>query len=121
MEMRRRVRGISKDALKLLMQYSWPGNIRELENFIERAVILTTGEVLQPADFVLGLGPTPVGDEASDEGSLQELSARASRMAEIECIRRTLASVRGNQQKAAERLKVSYKTLKTKIEEYGIE
>ena len=42
-------------------------------------------------------------------------------MAEIECIRRTLTSVRGNQQKAAERLKVSHKTLKTKIEEYGIE
>ncbi len=121
MEMRRRVRGISKDALKLLIQHSWPGNIRELENCIERAVILTTGEVLQPADFALGLGPTPVGDEATDEGSLQEVSARASRMAEIECIRRTLANVRGNQQKAAERLKVSHKTLKTKIEEYGIE
>jgi DNA-binding NtrC family response regulator len=121
MEMRRRVRGISKDALKLLIQHPWPGNIRELENCIERAVILTTGEVLQAADFALGLGPTPVGDEATDEGSLQEVSARASRMAEIECIRRTLASVRGNQQKAAERLKVSYKTLKTKIEEYGIE
>lgn len=42
-------------------------------------------------------------------------------MAEIECIRRALAKVGGNQQKAAERLKVSYKTLKTKIEEYGIE
>jgi DNA-binding NtrC family response regulator len=121
MEMRRRVRGVSKDALKVLIQHSWPGNIRELENCIERAVILTTGEVLQPADFALGLGPAPVGDEATDEGSLQEVSARASRMAEIECICRTLASVRGNQQKAAERLKVSYKTLKTKIEEYGIE
>jgi len=120
-EMRRRVRGVSKDALKLLMQYSWPGNIRELENFVERAVIVTTGEVLQAADFALGLGTTPAGDEATDEGSLQEVSARASRMAEIECIRRALAKVGGNQQKAAERLKVSYKTLKTKIEEYGIE
>lgn len=120
-EMRRRVRGISKDALKLLMQYSWPGNIRELENFIERAIILTSGEILQPADFALGLGSIPVGHGEADQGSLDEVSARASRMAEIECIRRTVGNVGGNQQKAADRLKVSLKTLKAKIEEYGIE
>ncbi len=120
-EMRRRVRGISKDALKLLMQYSWPGNIRELENFIERAIILTSGEILQPADFALGLGSIRAGHEEADQGSLDEVSGRASRMAEIECIRRTVGNVGGNQQKAADRLKVSLKTLKAKIEEYGIE
>jgi len=120
-EARRKVRGISKGALKSLMQYAWPGNIRELQNFVERAVILTSGEVLQPADFALGLGATVAADEAVAEGGLQGVGGRASRLAEIECIRRTLANVRGNRQKAAEQLKVSHKALQAKIEEYGID
>jgi len=120
-QMCRRVRGISKDALQLLMRYRWPGNIRELENFVERAVILATGEVLQPADFALGLGTMAATDEAAAGASLQEVSARASRLAEIQRIRQTLARVGGNRQKAAEQLKVGYKTLQAKIEEYGIE
>ncbi len=120
-QMCRRVRGISKDALQLLMRYRWPGNIRELENFVERAVILATGEVLQPADFALGLGTMAATDEAAAGASLQEISARASRLAEIQRIRQTLARVGGNRQKAAEQLKVGYKTLQAKIEEYGIE
>ncbi len=121
METRRQVRGISKPALKLLMQYSWPGNIRELENFVERGVILTSGEMLQPSDFAFGLSETPVTDEAAYGESLQEAAARAGRQAEAECIRRTLARVGGNRQRAAEQLKVSYKALQAKIEEYGIE
>jgi DNA-binding NtrC family response regulator len=120
-QMCRRVRGISKDALQLLMRYRWPGNIRELENFVERAVILATGEVLQPADFALGLGTMAATDEAAAGASLQEVSARASRLAEIQRIRQTLARVGGNRRRAAEQLKVGYKTLQAKIEEYGIE
>ncbi len=121
LETRRRVRGISKLALKSLMRYRWPGNIRELENFVERAVILAVGDVLQPANFAFGLGAMEATDEPTDNASLQEVSARASRLAEIECIRRALASAGGSRQKAAEQLKVSSKTLQDKIEEYGIE
>ncbi|MGH7410429.1 MAG: sigma-54-dependent transcriptional regulator [Candidatus Methylomirabilis sp.] len=120
-KMRRHVRGISKGALQLLTRYRWPGNIRELENFVERAVILTTGALLQPADFPLGLGATEAYDEESAGRSLREVTARAIRLAEIECIRKTLASAGGNRQKAAEQLKVNDKTLEAKIEEYGIE
>jgi DNA-binding NtrC family response regulator len=120
-ETRHRVRGISKGALKLLMQYSWPGNVRELENFVERAVILTGGEILQPADFAMGLGAASGTVEPIAGASLQEVSARAGRLAEIDYIRRTLVGVGGNRQKAAELLKVTYKALQAKIEEYGIE
>jgi len=57
------VRGISKDALQALMRYRWPGNVRELENFVERAIILATGDLLRPADFALGVGaPAPAGE-----------------------------------------------------------
>ncbi|MBI4381774.1 MAG: sigma-54-dependent Fis family transcriptional regulator [candidate division NC10 bacterium] len=119
--LRRHVREISKGALQLLMHYRWPGNVRELENFVERAVILTTGEVLQPADFSLGLGTTAMTDEGGAGESLQEIGAEAGRLAEIEGIRRALAAAGGNREKAADQLKVSGKTLQAKIEEYGIE
>lgn len=120
-ELRRHVRGISKGALQLLMHYRWPGNVRELENFVERALILTTGEVLQLADFSSGLGTTAMTDEGAAGESLQKIGAEASRLAEIEGIRRALAAAGGNRKKAADQLKISSKTLQAKISEYGIE
>src|SRR5438045_8565503 len=53
-ELKKRVDGIGPDAQKLLMRYNWPGNIRELENAIERAVLLTEGPQLSNADLRLG-------------------------------------------------------------------
>jgi transcriptional regulator with PAS, ATPase and Fis domain len=120
-EIRRNVRGIDKAAVQLLMRYRWPGNVRELENFVERAVILTTGDMLQRDDFSLSLGPIgTIGDEDAT-ASLEEIGAKASRLAEIESIRRALAAAGGNRQKAADQLKVSSKTLQAKMEEYEIE
>src|SRR5690348_1734376 len=53
-ELKKRIDGLSPDALKLLMRYNWPGNIRELENAIERAVLLTEGPLLNASDLRLG-------------------------------------------------------------------
>src|SRR6186713_420267 len=53
-ELKKRIDGISPDALKLLMRYNWPGNIRELENSIERAVLLSEGPQLSASDLSLG-------------------------------------------------------------------
>src|SRR5687767_5456612 len=53
-ELKKRVEGLSPDAVKLLMRYNWPGNIRELENSIERAVLLTEGPFLTSSDLRLG-------------------------------------------------------------------
>ena len=53
-ELKKRLDGLSPDAHKLLMRYHWPGNIRELENAIERAVLLTEGPLLTSVDFRLG-------------------------------------------------------------------
>ena len=59
-ELKKRVDGLSPDAHKLLMRYNWPGNIRELENAIERAVLLTEGPLLTSIDLRLGeLSTTP--------------------------------------------------------------
>src|ERR687883_261185 len=63
-ELKKKVDGLSPDALKLLMRYNWPGNIRELENAIERAVLLTEGPQLSNTDLRLGelSTTTPTGD-----------------------------------------------------------
>ena len=50
---KKKIQGISEEALDMLLSYSWPGNVRELENVIERAVVITQDEYLQPADLFL--------------------------------------------------------------------
>ena len=121
--MRKAVKGISGEALKALMGYPWPGNVRELENFVERAVILNTSGTLELQDFALGLSWERGLEEEplSLVGSLHEVSERASQWAERRLIRKALVETKGNKSKAAELLQVSYKTLLTKIKEYGLE
>ena len=59
------VKGLSKAAEKAIMEYSWPGNIRELINAVERAVILCQGDTVKPDDFALTLGGTLLADRVS--------------------------------------------------------
>ncbi|MGH7408374.1 MAG: sigma-54-dependent transcriptional regulator [Candidatus Methylomirabilales bacterium] len=122
-EMRKEVREVTPEALRALMAYPWPGNVRELENFIERAVILAAGPTLTVQDFALGVkrGRGELEPDLPLTGSLHEVSARASARAERNLIARTLQGTGGNKSKAAEALRVSYKTLLNKIKEYGIE
>ncbi len=122
-EMRKEIRGISEEAMRALTRYPWPGNVRELENFVERAVILNTSGKIQVEDFSFGLPGSRIPEDTDEllSGSLHEVSARASQRAEREIIRRALAGTGGNKSKAAEMLQVSYKTLLTKIKEYGID
>ncbi|MFQ5839407.1 MAG: sigma-54-dependent transcriptional regulator [Candidatus Methylomirabilales bacterium] len=122
-EMRKEVKGFSKEAERLLTSYTWPGNVRELENAIERAVILTMSSVLEPRDFALGVqrAEQDEGPPQPTSGSLTEVSSWAAQQAERDLIRRTLLLTQGNKAKAAEHLGVSYKTLRNKIKEYGIE
>src|ERR671912_659128 len=65
-ELKKRIEGLSPDAVKLLMRYNWPGNIRELENSIERAVLLTEGPLVTSTDLRLGeLSTTPTSGDIS--------------------------------------------------------
>ena len=122
-EMRKKVTGATPEALRALRAYGWPGNVREVENALERAVILAMEDQVQPADLALGLGraaredPEPI----ALTGSLHEVSLRASQRAERELIRKVLRECAGNKTRAAEALDVSYKTLLTKIKEYGLQ
>ena len=117
------VKSISKDALDMLMHYQWKGNVRELENAIERAVILCEGEMIMQEHFVLDKRfVVESTEEMHDlEGPLEAVAKDASRKAETRRIVQVMNETRGNKSKAAEILQVSYKTLLTKIKEYGIE
>ena len=106
------VRGITEEALTVLTTYSFPGNIRELENIIERAVILCDEEELSEKDFPLqqaGAGPP----KSVKSGSLREL--------EREAIVNALLRHEGRRQAAADELGITRRTLLNKIKEYSIE
>ncbi len=119
-EIKRGEKGLTEDALQALCSYNWKGNVRELENTIERAVILCDGDSIKRGHLCLNPGcpaPEPLGPERP----LEEVSRQAQRVAETERIRQALAQARGNKTRAAAALQVSYKTLLTKIKEYGLE
>lgn len=112
---RRQVTSLAPAALQALRQYPWPGNIRELENVIERGVIVCQGEVLSQEDLPSALqqrGGWPEAGEATEPG-LPEL--------ERQLIRRTLERVAGQRQQAAEILGISLDELNLKIRSYGLE
>jgi DNA-binding NtrC family response regulator len=114
LENKRSIEGISQKVYDLFMEYPWPGNVRELENFIERAVVTSKGRILIPSDFPkeLAFGKT-LTPEAIEVGcSIYE--------AEKRLILKTIESQGGNRTKAAEILGISTRTLRNKLQEYGL-
>lgn len=110
---------LSPACRELLMSYPWPGNIRELSNALERAVLLADSNVIGPNDLALGfLRPTtpatpPDGFDLS--GTLFQATERAVRAVEQAKVTRALEEARGNRTLAAEKLGISAKTLLAKI------
>jgi DNA-binding NtrC family response regulator len=123
LEIKTPIKGVSKEALDMLMNYHWKGNVRELENAIERSVILCDGDTITPEHFVLNRQSVFESAKRSLSlgGTLEDVAKEALRIAETQKIVEVLKETRGNKSKAAEILHVSYKTLLTKIKEYGIE
>ena len=108
------VEGVRDDTLDLLSQYNWPGNVRELENYIERAVVVARGPVLEPSDFPAKLTNSPVG--LQDQGLQVGMTVHEI---ERQLIMKTLEACRGNRTEAATMLGISTRTLRNKLHEYG--
>ncbi|MGH7672331.1 MAG: sigma-54-dependent transcriptional regulator [Gemmatimonadales bacterium] len=104
---------LSAGAIAWLEEQEWRGNVRELENAIERAVVLSDKETLEPGDFAHAPRPTP----HALTGTLAELVDATERQA----ITAALAATDGNRRAAAKRLGVSLRTLFYKMSRYGLE
>jgi two-component system response regulator PilR (NtrC family) len=112
---------ISDEAMDKLLSYSYPGNVRELENILERAVTLCAGDKIEPADIQLKQGaavvelPAVVDEMAADglEGQLAHI--------ERDAIVKALEQTRYNKTKAAELLGITFRQLRYRVKKLGIE
>jgi len=118
------------DTIHCLTEYPWPGNVRELENVMKRLVVLGKVGKIQE-QLVSGLrnnhanesntaDPEETPTSLEPSLGLRELSRRAARAAERKAIQEVLEQVRWNRSEAARVLKISYKTLLTRITECGL-
>lgn len=111
------VRGIAPDGLARLVAYDYPGNVRELENVIERGMILEDGPLLSPAALLVGLGPL-----AANGAPPASAAARPLGMEEVERdhIRTVLERCGGRRREAARLLGIDKSTLWRKMKRYGL-
>jgi len=119
-EFGKEIKTISTYALELLMKYPFPGNIRELENIIERSIALETSNIILPENLVLskemGQGQATVLPELTDEGlNLNDELAKF----EKGLIEKALEKAGGSKTRAAELLKISYDSLHYRSEKLG--
>lgn len=113
------VDGISRPALKLLMNYTWPGNVRQLESVIERSVLMAESSIIEPADL-----PSEITSTSLMAGGLPfDLPPEGLNMEELEKVLIGKAMERADWVigKAASLLGMSYKTLQYRLEKFGIE
>jgi two-component system response regulator AtoC len=114
------VDGIAPEAMEVLLTYSWPGNIRELENVIERALVLTDDKTISVEDLPEAVRrPAPEGSTLGVDGDDLSVKRHGARL-ERHLIQLALDRTGGNKTQAAELLELSPRALRYKIQEYGL-
>lgn len=106
---------VSRDTMRLLRLYAWPGNIRQLRNLIERLVVTVRDHTLQPQHL-----PEEIQTSKEDIRTMVVTLGTSIEEIEREVIRRTLVEVTNHREKAAKLLGISLRALQYKIKEYGI-
>jgi two-component system NtrC family response regulator len=114
---RKAIRGFTDEGRDILLRYDYPGNVRELENLIERAVVLTRDDVIGKSDLPLSIRGIPEAErESSDQAGLTVVVEGLERR----MIREALDKAAGVQTHAAEMLGISERALRYKLKKYGI-
>lgn len=127
----RSVTDVTDAALDILCAYPWPGNIRELENIVERTLLFCDGPVVDvgqlPPDIIAKVkdSPTPAGaraaaEAAGEDASMKEIVRKATAEIERNLIAKALDDTGGNVTHAARALKISRKSLQIKMKELGL-
>ena len=143
-ELNKNIRGITKEALEILLTYNWPGNVRELKNVIRRAVLLAVdivepkhlliktqeqkeesspavGQMVSAADQKADQAIPPALDVNNGNGlSLRDTVAKCVENVEKKLITEVLKRTGGNKSQAAKILRIDYKTMHYKVKNYGI-
>ena len=143
-KLKKEINGIAHSAMMLLTQYQWPGNIRELENVIQSAIVLCKGDVILPEHLPLGemtekkkrpLVPVPAAEKDYAEmfedilasivdylinQNVDDIAGRLTDGLEEAMIKLTLQKVNNNQVKASKMLGISRNTLRSKIEKFNL-
>ncbi len=110
-----RIKEVSIEALQKIHNWSWPGNIRELQNVIERSCLMSSNECLTPAD--INIETAPMSEEATTEAGLVK-PGMTIQEAERRLILKTLQHTGENRTQAAKILGISIRTLRNKLNEY---
>ncbi|HEX2521250.1 MAG TPA: sigma-54 dependent transcriptional regulator [Terriglobia bacterium] len=123
-QFRKRVSEVSPDGMKLIMNYSWPGNIRELKNAIERAMILADKDRIEVAHLPIriadAVSAVPLPDASGS--SVVRLPPEGAGLDEIEkkLVEQALQYAHGNKTKASKLLKISRDTLRYKVKKHNL-
>jgi len=112
---------VQPDVLRKLEEYSWPGNIRELQNACERAVLMSTNGELKSEQFLLGSMAKAHDNSLNRDDSLKLTPGMSVAEAEKRLIFETLKSTLNNKTRAAEMLGISIRTLRNKLHDYGVD
>jgi DNA-binding NtrC family response regulator len=115
----RKVSAVSEAVVNQFRNYSWPGNVREMRNTLERAIIVCEGALIETKHLPPGFGQAPVRISAEDPDSVHLGVGTTVEEAEKQLIIKTLEATNNNKTRAAEILGISLKTLHNKLKEYG--
>jgi len=117
-DFKKNIKSIEPAVHRKLLGYSWPGNVRELRNVCERAVLLSSGENLQPSDVLLGPLEHQFLSHEIEAIELPETGLDFDEL-EVQLLRQAMERADGNQTKAAKLLNLSRDTLRYRLEKHG--
>ncbi|VAX19414.1 Flagellar regulatory protein FleQ [hydrothermal vent metagenome] len=121
-EMNKDAKAISDEALGVLTGYQWPGNIRELQNVIERAVVLSTNQVIETSDLPENIRPARIVHAIPEVEPEETVPLRIAKSAwEKKYIEKALSRHNGNISRTAEAIELARKNLQEKIKQHAIE